>query len=127
MKTETITHFIQNRRAIYPKMFSGEVIADEQIEELLASANWAPSHKHTEPWRFMVFSGEGLRRLAEFQASLYKTKHEKEASYSESKYQKLLTKPVMCSHIIAVSAKNSGVGLTKKTSARPPVRCKTYG
>lgn len=90
-------------------MFSGEVIPDEQIKLLIESANWAPSHKLTEPWRFVIFSGKGLQKLAEFQATLYKTKQEKEGSFSESQYQKLLTKPLMCSHIIAIGAKKSGV------------------
>jgi len=102
-----IGEFIANRRAIYPKMFSGEEIPTEQIRELLDAANWAPSHKHSEPWRFVVFSGKGLQKLAEFQANLYKQKSEN--SFQEAQYQKLLTKPLLCSHIIAVVAKRTEV------------------
>ncbi len=34
------------------------------IEQLLEAANWAPSHKNTEPWRFTVFSENGREKLA---------------------------------------------------------------
>ncbi len=38
---------------------SGKPIPDDIIWQLLENANWAPTHKFTEPWRFTVFSGEG--------------------------------------------------------------------
>jgi len=107
MKKNTIDKFIENRRAIYPKMFSGKAIPKEQIMELLVAANWAPSHKHSEAWRFVIFSGEGLQKFAVFQAKLYKAKSEN--SFQEAQYQKLLTKPLLCSHIIAVVAKRTGI------------------
>ena len=105
--TKPIGAYIAHRRAIYPKMFSGKVIPKEQIMELLIAANWAPSHKHSEPWRFVVFSGEGIKTFAQFQANLYKDKSEH--TFQEEKYQKLLTKPLLCSHIIAVVARRTGV------------------
>lgn len=109
MNMNTITEFIKNRRAIYPKMFSGEKVSDTQIQLLLDNAHWAPSHKQTEPWRFVVFTDKGLQKFANFQASLYKKHSEKEGNYSEEKYKKLLSKPLMCSHIIAVGAKKTEV------------------
>jgi nitroreductase len=30
----------------------------------LENANWAPTHKNTEPWRFKVFTGESKQKLA---------------------------------------------------------------
>ncbi len=109
MKKETIIRFIENRRAIYPKMFSGGKIPDKQIHQLLESAHWAPSHKRTEPWRFVVFTGKGLQKLARFQADLYKARCEREGDFSEEKYQKLLSKPLLCSHIIAIGAKRTEI------------------
>ena len=32
-------------------------VPEEMIGTLLENANWAPSHKQTEPWRFMVIGG----------------------------------------------------------------------
>lgn len=35
------------------------------IETLLEAANWAPSHRCTEPWRFYVMTGDGRNVLAD--------------------------------------------------------------
>jgi nitroreductase len=52
----TIQTIIQNRRTIKPFMMNGNKIPDEQITELLALADWAPTHGLTEPWRFVVYT-----------------------------------------------------------------------
>jgi nitroreductase len=52
----TISTIIQNRRTIKPFMMNGNKIPDEQIAELLALADWAPTHGLTEPWRFTVYA-----------------------------------------------------------------------
>jgi len=103
--TEEINHLIRHRRAIYPEMYTGEVINRKIIEQLLENANWAPNHKHTEPWRFMVFSGKGLRKLAEFQSELYRKTSQAEYRFSEIAYEKLQKRPLLCSHIIAIGMK----------------------
>ncbi len=33
------------------------------IQQLLHNANWAPTHKNTEPWRFKVYLGEAKNKL----------------------------------------------------------------
>jgi nitroreductase len=104
---EEINELIHQRRAIYPEMYTGEVIDKKIIEQLLENANWAPNHKHTEPWRFVVFSGKGLRKLAEFQAEFYKKKAQSEDRFSEGAYEKLLKRPLLCSHIIAIGMKRN--------------------
>ena len=96
------TELIRKRRSIYPTMYSEEPVDDSIIEEMLENANWAPTHRLTEPWRFMVFSGAGLKKLAEFQSELYKTKSTAAGNYDESKFQKLASKPMKASHIIAI-------------------------
>lgn len=109
MEYNVIDQLIQNRRAIYPKMFSSKPLEDKVVEQLLQNANWAPTHRLTEPWRFVVFKGGGLKKLANFQAGLYKKRSEQEGNYEEAKYQKLLTKPLLCSHVIAVGMKRHEV------------------
>ncbi len=99
---ELVNQIIRNRRSIYTNMFSGESVDDQIIHQMLENANWAPTHKLTEPWRFTVFKGEGLKRLAEFQSDLYKQRSLAENSYSEEKFEKLKSKPMECSHIIAI-------------------------
>ena len=59
----TIAEAIKNRRSYYSNQFSGEEIDQTIINELLELANWAPTHKHTEPWRFRVYSGPSMHRL----------------------------------------------------------------
>ncbi len=95
---------IASRRSVFTNQFvPGKIIPDNIIQQLLENANWAPTHKLTEPWRFTVFSGKGLKKLAEFQATLYK----KNAGdkFRQDKHEKLLRTPLECSHVIALGMK----------------------
>lgn len=65
METNDLNHLIKGRRAVGPQFFTGENVDKRLILEILENANWAPSHKQTEPWRFVVFTGEGKTRFAE--------------------------------------------------------------
>jgi nitroreductase len=86
-------------------MYSGEIINDDIINQILENANWAPTHRLTEPWRFTVFTGKGLSKLAEFQSNLYRQKAEANNSFDENKFLKLLNKPLLSSHIISIGMK----------------------
>jgi nitroreductase len=97
---EAVNEMIRTRRSIYTNMFSGEKVDDGIINEMLENANWAPTHKLTEPWRFVIFKEEGLQKLSNFQADLYKQKNSH--SFNEETYRKLKNKPLECSHIIAI-------------------------
>ena len=99
------TRLIRERRSIYPNMYSDEPVADEIIQEMLENANWAPTHRLTEPWRFVVFKGEGLKKLATFQSELYKELSTKAGNFDEAKFNKLANKPLLASHIIAIGMK----------------------
>ena len=97
---------IRARRSTFVKQFiEGQKIPDEIIWQILENANRAPNHGQTEPWRFNVFTGHGLQKLANFQSQLYK--EEAGGSYKEEKYQKLLTAPLKCSHILSIGMKKS--------------------
>ncbi len=54
------------RRSVYPRQFSGEDIPEVALWKALEAANWAPAHKKTHPWRFLVFRGAGKNRLIDF-------------------------------------------------------------
>lgn len=97
-----IDEIIQNRRSVFPQDYTGEKVSDEIVRQIIDNARWAPTHKLTEPWRFLVFTGDGIKALAKFQAELYKKVTEAEGTFKEPNYQKLLTKPMLSSHIIAV-------------------------
>src|SRR6187549_730585 len=105
LNTEMIDKVIEGRRSVYQQQYSGERVDDAIVRKILSNANWAPTHKLTEPWRFVVFTGDGLKKLASFQAELYKKVTTANATFKEDRYQNLLTKPMLSSHIIAVGMK----------------------
>ena len=68
--TQEVIEIIKNRRNT--KAFKDSEVPDEDIKILLDAAIWAPNHRNTEPWRFVVIRknaemksriGEGLVRL----------------------------------------------------------------
>lgn len=105
LNTEDFNSIIKNRRSVFPKDYTSEPVDDNIIWQMLENANWAPTHKFTEPWRFIIYTGEGLKKLAETQATVYKKVTEANGSFKEERYQNLLTKPMQSSHIILVYMK----------------------
>lgn len=100
-KAQIITDIIRTRRSVFPDQFvAGKKIDDEIIRQILGNAVWAPNHGQTEPWKFTVFTGEGLQKLADFQSEVYK--EEAGDKFNEGKYLKLKTNPLKASHIIAI-------------------------
>lgn len=94
-----IQDIIKNRRAVFPAQYNQKPITKEQILQVLEAANWAPTHKRTEPWRFKVLQRESLVQLGEFLAEKFK---ETAAVFSEFQYSKLKDNPVKASCIIAI-------------------------
>lgn len=105
MNAVELNKLIRSRRSVFPKNYSGEKVPDEVIKQMLENANWAPTHKFTEPWRFVVFTGDGLKQLAYFQSECYKQVTTADSTFREDKYLALQTKPMESSHIIAIGMK----------------------
>ena len=101
----SFNELVRNRRSIYTKDYSGEKVDDAIVRQMLENANWAPTHKLTEPWRFIVYTGEGRKKLADLQAAVYKKKTEADGTYKEERYLNLLVKPFDSSHIVLVYMK----------------------
>jgi nitroreductase len=93
------------RRSVFPKDYNGETVPEVVINQMLENANWAPTHKFTEPWRFTVFTGAGLKTLAAFQSECYKQVTTANGTFQEDRYLGLQSKPLEASHIIAVGMK----------------------
>ncbi len=102
MSPNEFNELIANRRSIFPQNYSDEKVDDRIIKKVLENANWAPTHKLTEPWRFIVYTGEGLKRLAQAQAGVYKKVTQADGTFKEERYQNLLIKPMQSSHIIVI-------------------------
>ncbi|MDF2645390.1 MAG: nitroreductase [Paenibacillus sp.] len=66
---EGIIQTIRDRRTI--RDYNGEPMSKETVIELLDDAVWAPFHSAKEPWRFILFMGEGRRTFAEAVAQTY--------------------------------------------------------
>jgi len=101
---EEINRLIRNRRSVFPKQFeAGKHIPDQIVNQILENATWAPNHGHTEPWHFVVFTNEGLEKLANFQSELYKQSAGEK--FKEATYQNLQNNPLKASHVIAICMK----------------------
>ncbi len=103
---EILNQIIANRRSVYPQTYTDEIISNEVVNTILENASWAPSHKHTRPWHFVVFEGNGRKKLADFQSKLYKTLVPTD-KFEDKKFNMLATKPLQCSHVIAICMKRS--------------------
>ncbi|MBP9924464.1 MAG: nitroreductase [Cyclobacteriaceae bacterium] len=100
-----INHLMHARRSVFPKDYSGETVPDHVIDQMLENANHAPTHKLTEPWRFVVFARDGRKALAAFQSECYKQVTSASGTFQENRYLDLQTKPMESSHIIAIGMK----------------------
>ena len=90
---------IKSRRAVFPAQYNSEEITEDELKTILETANWAPTHRRTEPWRFKVFRGEAKLRLGEFLAEKYA---ETTTKYSEFKQKKIIDKSYQSSCILAI-------------------------
>lgn len=95
---------IRTRRTVMPEQFSSRKVHRELVETLLENARWAPTHRLTQPWRFHVFMGEGLKKLAEWQSETYKAITPEDA-FNAAKYKKLAERPLMASAVLAIVMK----------------------
>lgn len=103
---EEINQLMRDRRSVFPAQFvPGQKVDDDIIRQILENATWAPSHGQTEPWHFVVFTGEGLKKFASFSGELFK--EQSGENFNEAKYHKLTTQPLLASHIIALCMKRS--------------------
>ncbi len=98
-KFEIISDIIKKRRTVKPAKMNGKIIPDSQVKQLLQLADWAPTHKHTEPWRFIVYAGSKAKEFVQQHAELYR-KSVPEEQFKKDKYEKILGNAVNLSHLI---------------------------
>ncbi len=98
-----ITTIIKQRRSVYPPQYIDKPIDKSDILELLEAANYAPTHKKTQPWRFkVVFDRESRITFGEALAKAYK---EFSPKFSQLKFNKIKQKPVKAGAVIAICMK----------------------
>ena len=90
---------IATRRAVFPAQYNSEEITREEVQIILEAANWAPTHRRTEPWRFKVYNGASKIALGEFMAKKYRETAEK---FSEFKHKKIIDKAHQSGCVLAI-------------------------
>ncbi|MBT8231216.1 MAG: nitroreductase [Bacteroidia bacterium] len=107
----TLNKIIHGRQSVYPKSFSGEIISVDLINEILDNANQAPSHKHTEPWRFHVITPKSKLAFIKFAQDAY-TSYTDPDNFKGNKFDKIPKKINLSSHILMISMhRNEDSGL----------------
>ncbi len=95
---------LKTRRSHFLKEFNGQIAPKQLISELLDAAIWAPSHKLTLPFRFVVFEPDQLELFSKkIRESYIQTQQEPQ----NDKLAKMATYPKKLSHAIAIILKPS--------------------
>jgi len=102
--SQKISKIIRNRRSVYADEFEKQNIPDELLNEILTNAIYAPTHKMTEPWRFIIFKDRYLEQLGSFLAEYYKDFYFEKFSAEEAleKYNLLKEYPLNSACVIGV-------------------------
>jgi len=93
---------IAKRRSIFPIQFLDKEVTDSQLNELFEAANWAPTHRRTEPWRFKVFRGSKKEDLCHFLVESYTKSAPK---FSKRKSQAIADKIKLSAAVVLICMK----------------------
>lgn len=107
-KAEILKNIIENRQSIYPKDYSGEAIPESVLQEILNSANFAPNHKKTSPWRFKIIRNDELKPLGAEMQRLYK-ENTPEHLFLQKKYDDFAVKISQTYAVISIVVNFSGL------------------
>ena len=95
-----ISKIIKNRQSIYPSQYNDSPISKETIQKILEVANYAPTHRKTQPWRFKVMhSAESRINLGTFLSEKYK---ETTNTFSEFKHKRIQEKTKKAGCVIVI-------------------------
>ena len=105
MLPEELLNTIKARRTLKPQQFTGRQIERRVIEDMLESANWAPTYNNTEPWRFSVYDREGKRILANARAEFIEKNGGMDIGLHENTRSDLIAEADRCTYIITLGMK----------------------
>ena len=106
-EAQTLRHIISTRKSIFPPEYSDAPIAEEVLEEIISSADYAPNHKRTKPWRLKAYRGTDKALLGEELVRLYKENVPAE-NFSERKMNEIAQKVAKSDTIVTISICFSG-------------------
>ena len=101
-----LNHIIKNRRSIFPQQYTDDEIPENVLQEIVTSADYAPNHKRTYPWRLKIFKGEEKNNLKAELMRLYK--ESAQDAFSERKYNEIGEKADKSNAIITICINFSG-------------------
>lgn len=104
---EFLSAIIKGRRSIFPASYTKQEIPNTVIEQILESANYAPTHKLTQPWRFVVIKNEAKTRLGLELGNIYKALIPSE-KFLQKKLDSIPVKVNQANCIIAINVQFSG-------------------
>ncbi len=99
---DTLAHIIRTRRTVKATAMNGQQIPAGDIDQLLLLADHAPTHGRTEPWRFLIYTGDALQQFCKDHAQLYWA-HTPEEVRTVSKRDNLMLTGEKASHLIIVT------------------------
>lgn len=100
---------IRQRRSVFPAMYSDTPITTDEIETLLEAARWAPTHRKTQPWRFVVMhSLESRQQLSDYMGDRYLAIAG--ANVVPRKEKKIRQKPLQAGAVLAIVMQRDASG-----------------
>jgi nitroreductase len=99
---DTIKQIIETRRSVYPSAYNDQPITPTEIAQVLEAAHWAPTHKRTEPWRFVVLHKPESRALLGLHMAEHYEQNTTADAFSDMKYQKSIKNTAAAGCIIAI-------------------------
>jgi nitroreductase len=89
---------IHHRRSFKPNMLKPDPVPRAVLESVLEAAQWALNHGRTQPWHYIVFTGESRKTLGEAFAHAYQLEADKAGKFVQatldSQHKKVLDAPV---------------------------------
>ena len=113
---------IRDRRTIAPEKYSSRKVHREVVEEVLRNGTWAPTHGMTQPWRFKVYMGGGLKSIMG-QLPLWYKNYVSEKKFSQKKYDKLVARGEKCSVVIAITMERDPNGRIPEIEEVEAIAC----
>lgn len=119
---EILSRIIKSRRSTFPNTYKPGIISDTLIHFLIENASWAPNHKKTEPWRFILIKDHKKIELSEFLSAFYKSSTSAEA-FDVLKMKKAGEKALQASAVLAICIHRSPESLLPAWEETAAVAC----
>ncbi|MDO4229008.1 MAG: nitroreductase family protein [Capnocytophaga sp.] len=104
---EILNQIIKSRKSVFPAQYTGEELPSDIVEQIVDSANFAPNHKKTYPWRLRTFRKKEKEILGKELMRLYK-ENTPEDKFSERTYNEIGQKAEKSDTMITISVNFSG-------------------